>query len=373
MKFLHLSDLHLGKRVEAFSMLEDQERVLKEIIKIADDEKPEAVVIAGDIYDKPNPPAEAEKLMDDFLFSLSRRGIRTLIISGNHDSSQHIAFGARLMKLGGVYLSPVYNGAIEPVVLNDEYGEVRFYLLPFIKPLHVRRIFEEADIESYTDAVRIAVESMDVDPAARNVIVAHQFVTGAERSESETISVGGTDNVDASVFDVFDYAALGHIHGPQSIGRETVRYCGTPLKYSFSEQRHVKSVTVCELGAKGEVRVRTVPLTPMRDMRDVRGSFEEVIKSAPSDDYIRVILTDEDDVPDAMNKLRRVFPNVMQLRYDNTRTNTFCSVGEAESVESKSTLELFEELFELQNGKKMDDNQRELCVKLLEEIAEVAK
>ena len=373
MKLIHLSDLHLGKRMDEFSLLEDQKHILDEIIGIIDAEKPEVVLICGDIYDKPNPPAEAEKLMDEFTFQLAERKLPTIIISGNHDSAQRIAFGARLMNKSGIHLSPVYNGKVEPIVLTDEYGEVRFYPLPFVKPIHIRRAFEDAEIASYTDAVRVAIDNMHVDPTARNVLITHQFVTGAERSESEAVSVGGTDNVDASVFDGFDYVALGHIHGPQSVERETIRYCGTPLKYSFSEKDHVKSVTVCELGAKGDVMVRTVPLTPLRDLRDVRGCFADIIASKPTDDFVRVILTDENDIPDAMNKLRRIFRNITQIRYDNARTRAESEIGEAEEIDTKTPIELFEELFEQQNGRKMDINQRELCERLFEEISEAAK
>ncbi|MBQ5514443.1 MAG: exonuclease SbcCD subunit D, partial [Oscillospiraceae bacterium] len=360
-------------RMDEFSLLEDQKHILDEIIGIIDAEKPEVVLICGDIYDKPNPPAEAEKLMDEFTFQLAERKLPTIIISGNHDSAQRIAFGARLMNKSGIHLSPVYNGKVEPIVLTDEYGEVRFYPLPFVKPIHIRRAFEDAEIASYTDAVRVAIDNMHVDPTARNVLITHQFVTGAERSESEAVSVGGTDNVDASVFDGFDYVALGHIHGPQSVERETIRYCGTPLKYSFSEKDHVKSVTVCELGAKGDVMVRTVPLTPIRDLRDVRGCFADIIASKPTDDFVRVILTDENDIPDAMNKLRRIFRNITQIRYDNARTRAESEIGEAEEIDTKTPIELFEELFEQQNGRKMDINQRELCERLFEEISEAAK
>lgn len=269
MKLIHLSDLHLGKRVNDFSMLEDQQYILAEILQIIDREKPDGVLIAGDVYDKSVPSAEAVALLDDFLVRLSKRELRIFVISGNHDSPERMAFGGRLMERSGVHLAPVYDGRVEPVVLTDEYGPVKLYLLPFVKPSHVRRCFPEREIATYTDAVAAAVEAMGVDTAVRNVLVTHQFVTGAARCDSEELSVGGTDNVDASVFDPFDYVALGHIHGPQQVGRETVRYCGTPLKYSFSEAGHKKSVTVVELGAKGSVTIRTIPLKPPAGQRAV--------------------------------------------------------------------------------------------------------
>ena len=276
MKLLHLSDLHLGKRVNEFSMLEDQKYILSEIIQIVEKEAPDAVLIAGDVYDKSVPPAEAVELFDDFLVRLSRLGTQVFVISGNHDSPERVAFGGRLMDPSGIHMSPVYSGQVQPVPLTDAFGTVNIYMLPFVKPIHVRRFFPEAETGTYTDALRTAVEQMSVDPAARNVLITHQFVTGAWRSESEDISVGGTDNVDASVFDAFDYVALGHIHGPQHVGRETMRYCGTPLKYSFSEAGHQKSVTAVELGEKGSVQVRAIPLTPRRDMREIRGTYLEL-------------------------------------------------------------------------------------------------
>ncbi len=276
MKLIHLSDLHLGKRVNEFSMLEDQRYILGEILKIIDQEQPQGVLIAGDVYDKSVPPTEAVALLDDFLAALAGRAVPVFLISGNHDSPERIAFGGRLMARSGVHLAPVYHGRVEPITLTDAHGPVNLYLLPFLKPTHVRRFFPEREISTYTDALATAIEAMEVDPTVRNVLVTHQFVTGAARCDSEEISVGGSDNVDVSVFDPFDYVALGHIHGPQQVGRKGVRYCGTPLKYSFSEASHKKSVTVVELEEKGNLTVRTVPLVPQRDLVELRGTYEEL-------------------------------------------------------------------------------------------------
>ncbi len=375
MKFLHLSDLHLGKRVNEISMIEDQEYILSRIIRICDDEKPDAVIIAGDVYDKSVPPAEAVTLLDDFLCRLAKRKIPALIISGNHDSPERLSFGNRLMEGAGIYLAPVYNGEVEPVTLRDEYGDVNFWLLPFIKPAHVKRYFPDDNIESYTDAVRAAVKHMSVNKTERNVIVTHQFVTGAETCESEELSVGGTDNVDASVFDDFDYVALGHIHGPQNIGSGRIRYCGTPLKYSFSEAGHYKSVTVVEMGEKGKLELRLVPLIPKHDMQQIRGTFEEVTDKAfyqnmEREDYYHVLLTDEEDIPEAIGKLRIVYPNIMKLSYDNKRTRSNQLIDGAEQVQRKSPLELFEELYEKQNNRPMGDKQKEFSLSLIESIWE---
>ena len=275
MKFIHLSDLHVGKRVNEYSLIEDQADILKKILKIISDESPDAVVIAGDVYDKSVPSAEAVQLLDSFLTELADMNRPAYIISGNHDSPERMSFGARLMEKSGIYISRVYNGSVESFTLNDEHGRVNFFLLPFVKPAHVRR-YSDAEIGSYTDAIRVITEGIGLNTEERNVLVTHQFVTGASRSESEEISVGGTDNVDASVFSDFDYVALGHIHRPQSMEGDRIRYSGSPLKYSFSEAGDNKSVTVVELYEKGNMNVRTVPLVPLRDMVEIRGSYEEI-------------------------------------------------------------------------------------------------
>jgi exonuclease SbcD len=375
MKLIHLSDLHLGKRVNEVSMLEDQEYILTQIIQIIDGEQPDAVLIAGDVYDKSVPSAEAVMLFDGFLCRLAKRRLPVLIISGNHDSPERLAFGGRLMEGAGVYLSPVYNGSVSPVTLSDAHGEVHFWLLPFLKPAHVRRFFPDETVESYTDAIRTAIQRMTIDTSARNVLLTHQFVTGAQTCESEELSVGGSDNVDASVFDGFDYVALGHLHGPQNIGSNRIRYCGTPLKYSFSETSHYKSVTVVELGAKGELQVHTVPLPPRHDLREISGTFAELTdrnysSTAAADDYLHIILTDEEDVPEALGRLRVLYPNIMRLSYDNTRTRSSQVIGSAEQVKSRSPLDLFEELYQLQNNQPMSEVQRAFAQELIESIQE---
>lgn len=372
---VHLSDLHLGKRVNGFSMLEDQRYILERILTVIDDEKPQAVVIAGDVYDKPVPPAEAVELFDDFLVKLSHRKITVFVISGNHDSPERLAFAARLMDGSGVHMAPVYNAMVQPFFLEDEFGPVGFYCLPFLKPAHVRRFFPEETIESYTDALRTAVNDLRADVKTRNVLITHQFVTGAAVCDSETVSVGGTDNVDAAVFDGFDYVALGHIHGPQSVGRQTLRYCGTPLKYSFSEANHKKSVTVVELRQKGSVAVRTVPLTPLRELREIRGSYEELTlranyQGSNTEDYLHVTLTDEEDVPNALDRLRTIYPNIMKLDYDNTRTRAAQWIPDQTEMEHKSELELFQDFYAQQNGKPMSREQSDYCSRLIEQLRE---
>ena len=377
MKFLHLADLHLGKRVNGFSMLEDQAHVLRQILAILDDEQPDGVLIAGDVYDKSVPSVEAVGLLDGFLTELRARGVPVLLISGNHDSPERLAFGGRVMDSCGIHISPVYDGALAPVTLHDEFGPVHVWLLPFVKPAHVRRWFPDADIESYTDAMAEAVAHMDIDAAARNVLVTHQFVTGGTRSGSEELSVGGTDNVDSGVFAPFDYVALGHLHGAQHIRRETIRYAGSPLKYSFSEARQHKSVTVVTLGEKGDVQVRTAALTPLRELREIRGSYDELTArsfyehTTYRSDYLHLILTDEQDVFDAMSRLRTIYPYLMTLDYDNARTRAAGGMSVPAETERRTPLELFEALYTRQNHRPMSEVQREYIAQLMEQIMEV--
>lgn len=377
MKFLHLADLHLGKRVNGFSMLEDQAHILRQILAILDNEQPDGVLIAGDVYDKSVPSVEAVELLDGFLTELRARGVPVLLISGNHDSPERLAFGGRVMDSCGIHISPVYDGALAPVTLQDAFGPVHVWLLPFVKPAHVRRWFPDADIESYTDAVAEAVAHMDIDTAARNVLMTHQFVTGGTRSGSEELSVGGTDNVDSGVFAPFDYVALGHLHGAQHIGRETIRYAGSPLKYSFSEARQHKSVTVVTLGEKGDVQVRTVALTPLRELREIRGSYDELTArsfyehTTYRSDYLHLILTDEQDVFDAMSRLRTIYPYLMTLDYDNARTRAAGGMSVPAETERRTPLELFEALYQRQNHQPMSEVQRAYIAQLMEQIMEV--
>lgn len=371
MKFIHLSDLHLGKRLHEVSFIDDQKAILAQIIQIVDREQPDGVLVAGDVYDKSVPSAEAVQLFDAFLVELAKRKVQTFIISGNHDSAERIAFASQIMDVAGIHLSPVYSGEIVANSLSDEYGEVAVYMLPFIKPSHVRRFYEDEEINSYTDAVKVAISKMNLDTSKRNLLITHQFVTGATRSDSEE-TVGGTDNVDASVFDAFDYVALGHLHKAQYCANNKIRYCGTPLKYSFSEANDVKSVTVLTLGKKGEApEIRTVDLTPVRDMKRICGTFEELLDEANrTEDYVQITLTDEDDILNAMSRLQAVYKNALALRYDNARTRVSNSVLADESVENKTAFELFAEFFADRNNAKMTDKQSEYMKTLIEKIEE---
>ncbi len=374
MKLIHLGDLHLGKRVNEFSMLKDQEFILLRIISVIEDEQPDGILLAGDIYDKAVPSAEAVALFDWFLVKLSRMNQTVFIISGNHDSAERIAFGGQLMESSQVYVSPIFKGHTKSVSLKKGKIEVRIFLLPFVKPAQVRHYLDES-VTDYNQAMEACIREMQVNPEEINILVTHQFVTGATRCESEELSVGGTDNVDFETFAPFDYVALGHLHGPQHIGRETIRYAGSPLKYSFSERNQVKSVTVVEINGKDRIQIRQVPLTARHDLREIRGTYAELTLrdnyiGTETEDYLRIILTDENDVPDALAKLRVIYPNLMRLEYDNTRTRTNSVLMVDEEAQKKSELDLLDELYETQNGMHLSEAQRKYAESVFERIRE---
>ena len=378
MRFIHLSDLHIGKRVNGFPMLEDQRYILEQILEKTKESAADAVIIAGDIYDKPVPSAEAVDLFDDFLVGLTKLGVMVFLISGNHDSAERISYAGRLLRESQVYISPRFDGTIHPISVSDDYGIVNVYLIPYIHPSLVRNAWPEEKIGSYDDAMRVLLEKSGADPNARNLAVVHQFVTAGGQSPEETDSeekhVGGLDNVDASAFDAFDYVALGHLHGPQRIGRDTIRYAGSPLKYSFSEEKQNKSITLAELKEKGKVTYDLLPLEAKRDLRTVRGTFEEVTSPEftarrKGDDYYRVILTDENDVPNALSRLRRRFyENLMILEYDNARTSSDVRIEAEEGEEEKEPIEVLGDLYQMQNGREMSLLQKETAEKLIRRI-----
>lgn len=435
MKIIHLSDLHIGRKVHNVSMLPDQRHILSQILEIAAEHRPQAVLIAGDIYDQSVPSADAVALFDFFLNSLSallsKYGGSIFIISGNHDSPERIAFGGGIMAGSGVYISPVYNGNIKPVVLKDEYGDIAFYMLPFVRPSEVRNALEGAgrkneesaeaiggtsekaedgnvpagknegavsapELKTYSAAVSAAISRMNVQPECRNILLSHQFVTGAQRCESEDIvSVGGTDNVDSSVFAPFDYVALGHLHGPQNVGSARIRYCGTPLKYSFSEINHKKSVTLLEIRGKkqkympaqceaaavpaeSEISIKEIPLKPKHEMRKIRGTYNELMKrdnyiNTDREDFLHIILTDEEEIPGAANRMSLVYPNIMLLEYDNSRSRSradFSADRDIKEIKAMNPLEMLEDFYRQMNGTGMSEEQKKIASGVFDEISE---
>ena len=376
MKILHLADLHIGKKINEFSMIEDQKFILKKILEIMDDVKPHAVIIAGDVYDKTVPTIEAVELLDDFIFEISKREISTFIISGNHDSAERLSFGAKVMKFGKIYISPVFDGKISKYTLSDENGKINFYLMPFLKPMNVKKFFLDEEINSYDDAARLIVKNMNIDVSQRNILIAHQFVTETSQSELEEKNVGGLDNISAEIFCDFDYVALGHIHKAYSIGeKKRIRYCGSPLKYSLSEINVEKSVTIVEINSKDDFKTEIVSLVPLRDMQVIKGTFEEITKNSfycdiNTKNYISITLTDENEVPNALQKLRDIYENILKLDYDNKRTQKYNKIA-FEKIKKRDPFEVFSEFYELQNNQKMTAEQEEIMKNLIGEIWEV--
>jgi len=377
MKLIHTSDLHIGKRVNEFSMIEDQEYILNQILKIVDEQQPGAILIAGDVYDKNIPIVEGVTLFDNFLTELHKRSLAILLVSGNHDSSERINFGGRIMEENRIHIAGTFNGTLDKVTLTDEFGKLNIYLLPFVKPAIVRRYYQE--VETYQEAVEAIISHSEIDKSERNILVAHQFITSGdsmpERSDSESISLGGLDNIDASVFEAFDYVALGHLHGAQRIGRDTIRYAGSPIKYSFSEANQNKSVTMIEFGEKTNLTFCKLPLVPVRDMREIKGPIAALIdiknySQGNTLDYIHATLTDEEDIYDAIGQLRSVYPNIMRLDFENSRTvwNADAKTA-AVDVEQMSSMELFEDFYENQNNISLSVIQKDIMQKLFEEMA----
>ncbi|MBP5648504.1 MAG: exonuclease SbcCD subunit D [Clostridia bacterium] len=376
MKLFHISDLHLGKRLNEFSLIDDQKYILDQILKLSDELKPEGIIIAGDIYDRAAPSAEAINLFSSFLTRISERKLKFFAISGNHDSPERVSYGGKILKNAGLYFSDSYDGKICPITLSDEFGEINFYLLPFVRPAVVRAYAdEETKIDSFNDAVEYAVKCMNVNPKKRNVLVAHQYVTGAASSGSEESIVGGLDNIEASLFDDFDYVALGHIHGAQSVKRDAVRYSGTPLKYSLSEVNHKKTITVIELKEKGNIEISEVPLEPLHDLVELRGTYDNLSNQkfdvqAKNDDYIKIILTDEIENHGALSKLRHRFPHLLALEYDNAKTRFNGMVSIDEKVQEKSPVQLVEDLYKKQMNLELTDEQRKYLLERINEIWE---
>lgn len=377
MRFMHLADLHIGKKVNEFSMLEDQRYILEQVFHLAKEQKLDGILIAGDIYDKTIPSVEAVALFDTFLTRLSQEGFPVYMISGNHDSAERLSFGASLMRKSNVYVASEYKGCVEKVSVQDAYGVIDIYMLPFIKPAYVRAVFrdEAEEIRTYQDAVAYTMGKVELDKKHRNVLLAHQFVTGAVTCDSEEHSVGGLDQISTDCFEGFDYVALGHLHGAQTVGSDMVRYAGTLLKYSFSEVNHKKGVTIIELKEKGNVTVETYPLKPRHDMRRLRGSYEELTNrlnyvGTDTEDYVQITLTDEEDIFDAVGKLRAIYPNLMKLEYDNTRTRENGQLQMYDAEEDKTPIELAEELFELQNNKPLREEQKQYLQAVITELWE---
>jgi exonuclease SbcD len=373
MKLLHISDLHLGIKLHEYSLIEEQAYILGRILELIIKESPDAVAICGDVYDTQVPPTEAVRLFDSFITKLCDKKVPVLIISGNHDSADRVSFGSGIMNRLGVYISPAYSGDINPVIFNDEYGEVRIYMLPFVRPANVRACFDDEEITSYTDAFNSAVKHMNLDSSKRNILLAHQFIGAASVSESEEpITVGTAENISLSSLDPFDFTALGHLHNPQDLGTKAA-YSGSPLKYSFSEAKRSKSVSIIEIGAKGIISHRTDELLPLHDLLEIKGSFSDLTSSEfishfPADSFLHITLTDEQEIMDAMQKLRYYFPRLLKLDYDNTTTRNVSDKDLLSSSEGKSPADLAVEFYNARHGKLPDNDTLDYLTKKIREI-----
>ena len=379
MKILHLADLHIGKVVLEQSMLEDQKYMLNQIIEKIKEENIDIVLISGDVYDRSIPPADSVKVLNNFLKILVKDlNLKVFVIAGNHDSKERLSFGSEIFAEEGLHIVADYEGKLEKITLKDEFGDLNIYMLPYVKPIEVKQYFEE-EINSYHDAVKKIIEQESIDENSRNIILSHQFVTAGneepEKSESETLFLGGTENVDVSCFNKFDYVALGHIHGPQRIGRDTARYAGTILKYSFSEVNQKKSLTIIDFKEKGNLQISLIPLTPLRDMRVIKGPIEELIKEenyigTNREDYIRAIITNEEPVYDAIGQIKKIYPNTLRLDIENSKTsiNSGMKLSDLDNIKKKDEVELFNEFYKFQHNKDLEDFQIEILKSVVKEV-----
>ncbi len=380
MKILHLADMHIGKNVLEQSMIEDQEYMLEQIIKKIKKEKIEVVLISGDVYDRSIPPSEAVNLLDNFLKILIKDlKLKVFIIAGNHDSKERLNFGSKIFEEEGLYICTSYEGNIKKVQLEDKYGKINIYMLPYIKPIEVKRYFEDTEINSYNDAIKNIIKKEKINQSERNIILSHQFVTAGntepEKSDSETLFLGGTENVDVSNYDKFDYVALGHIHGPQRIGRDTARYAGTILKYSFSEVNQKKALTVIDYKEKGNLEYKLIPLVPIRDMRVIKGPIEELLEEenyigTNRNDYIRAIITNEEPIYDAIGQIKKVYPNTLRLDIENSKfVQTFENkLTNIDEIKKRDELELFNEFFQFQNNTELNKMQTEIMKNIISDV-----
>ena len=377
MKILHLGDLHLGKRVNEISMIEDQKFILDQIVTLVKEEKIDVILLCGDIYDKAIPTIEAIHLLDEFLEELSDLKVKVLMISGNHDSSERLSFGRNLFKRSNLYIASQFNQEIEKITIKEDGYNINFYMLPFVKPAYINHVLK-IQTETYEECFKHLMEQVKINEDETNILLAHQFVTvgknSPELSDSETSSLGGIDNIDYRLFDAFDYVALGHIHKPQAMGREMVRYAGSILKYSFSEIRKDKQATILTISKNKQISLSHHLLKPLRDMREMECSLESLLKRkceiGNEEDYMHVILTDEEQILDAIGKVRTVYPNVIQIRFKNRRhMMQYETIQMKENqIADQNPMELFEQFYKMQNHIDLDEKRAQMAISIFEEV-----
>ena len=381
MKLMHLSDLHLGKLVLEQSMIDDQKYILNQIIDIVKKEKVDIVLIAGDVYDKSIPTIEAVNLFSNFLTKLYKLKVLVFVISGNHDSKDRLSFGNELFVDNGIYIEGIFNGNLRCETTNDKYGKLNIYMLPFIKLVEIKRFYPDEIIDTYEDAIKCILKHSSINKNERNIIMVHQFVTSLGedviRSDSESISLGGIDNIDVTLFKDFDYVAMGHIHGPQKVGRETARYSGSPLKYSFSEVNQKKSVCIIEFNSKEDINISKIPLIPIRDMRVIKGPFDkliskEIVNIENKNDYLDVVLTDDDYIINAIGKLRKFYPNILKLEYENKISSNDVLDNIDIDKSNMSPIDLFSEFYKMQNGIELPAKKKKIIEEVIKEVSDEA-
>lgn len=370
MKFLHLGDLHLGKSLGDFDLIEDQKYILNQILEIISREYVDAVLIAGDVYDKSIPSESATNLLNYFLNRLAKQNIQTYMISGNHDSDDRLNYGSYLFESSKIYISSIYNGTLYKQTINEDACKINIYLLPFVKASQVKHFFPDAKIESYNDAVKVILDNADIDENECNLLVSHQFVTGKGcdpalgGSESTgTQSVGLVEKIGYDCFDAFDYVALGHIHSPQRIGRDEIRYSGSPLKYSLSEVNNEKSVPIITINGKNNIDIKLVPLKPMRDLRHIKGKMEDLLNKSnilSPDDFIYATLTDEEIINDAMGIFQQIYPNTVKIDYDNSHTREIEHLDISKIAQNKSFSELINDFYKLIYDCEISDEEMDI-------------
>lgn len=382
MKILHLADLHIGKIVLEQSLLEDQVYMLEQIVKKVEEEKIELVLISGDIYDRSVPPADSVTVLNNFLKVLVKDlKVKVCMIAGNHDSKERLNFGKEIFADDGLHICAIYDGKLEKQEFEDEYGKLNIYMLPYIKPVEIKQYFDEDEgITSYHDAVKKVIEKENIKEDERNIILSHQFVTAGnvepEKSDSETLILGGTENVDVSVYDKFDYVALGHIHGPQRIGRDTARYSGTMLKYSFSEVNQNKCLTILDFKEKGNLEINTsITIKPLRDMRVIKGPIEEltskeIYSKTNREDYIRAIITNEEQVYDAIGQIKKIYPNTLRLDIENSKSEIqqTLQISDLDDIKKKDEVDLFNEFYQYQNNQELNESQMDIMKQVVKEV-----
>lgn len=369
MKFAHLADLHLGKKLNGISLLEDQKYILNEVLTILRRQKIDALLLAGDIYQTAQPSSEALSLFDDFLGKLVDLNIPVYMISGNHDSEERIAYFSKLIKKANVFTNELFDGKTQAIQLKDEYGEIYVHLLPFIKPIDIKKYYPDEKIDSYQKMMEVVLEASNIDMNKRNILLCHQFITGGITSDSEVYAIGTLDNINHQVFDAFDYVALGHLHHPQHVGRKEVRYSGSLLKYSLSELTSNKSVTIVEIKEKGNVQIETIDLKPLRDMRELKGYYQDLMNEPYSEDYMSIVLEDDIVLPDAYLSLMTNFPNMISYRLK--KNNEVYEHEELTDMENKSVLDLFTDFYRGQNNDRMPSSEQlDLIKKIIDEIEE---